>query len=293
MVVRDQGFQLGTLEFGNDSNMGVVVESFTPSSATPRNPSVEAPRSDARWFGRSHKTPATWTWSLFINRTDEKGALETLGLLEDAWDVEQTRLAPGEVVALQYRVGGRTRRVYGRPVRCEPILDVRRLQGYIAVEATFDRADALHYDEIGRSISIIGFASTTGGIVAPIITPITTLRVSTPREGQAIVEGSAPTWAVVEFHATNGATNPRVRFGGVEIKLDGSIAPGEVVTVDPRPWARTVLNANGASRAGLLRGSPMEDMKLPVGVQQVLFDAVDPTGTAKTKVRWRPASRSL
>lgn len=294
--VRDKSFELGGLEFGDDHRHEVVVTKFTPGSPSNRSQTVENPRADSRWFGRDRKTPGTWGFSMFVNRADEVEALDTLAALKEVWDAEDVRLTPGVVMPLRYTLAGRTRRVYGRPVRCEEVVDVRMWQGFLGVEADFELADTLHYADEETSTTLNIVPATTGGLVAPLVEPLRTL--SSPevsRQGQIVVGGNTATWAKVLISGASGATGLRVVVDETwSVGISGTVGHDETITFDGHPWARTILSSNGGSASG--RAHPatrLERMRLAPGPHEIRFEGTDPTGTASATVVWRDASRSL
>lgn len=295
-MAADQGFELQGFEFGNDSTMDVVVEKFEPGSAGLREQQADDPRGDSRWFGREFKTPPTWSWSLFINRDTEANALATLATLQAAWDASTVRTTPGQVVPLTYRLAGRTRRVYGRPGRCAEVYDARLQQGYIAVEADFRRADLLHYDEFAQSVTLSLVPATAGGLVSPLVSPLTSLASpAVPKTGNITVGGTAPTWATVTFTGADGATDLAVIVDETwQVGLSGPIAYDEQITVDAHPWARTAISSISGNAAGRLSGDTLlSKMQLTPGAHTLRVVGTDPTGTATVTVAWREASRSL
>lgn len=286
----DQGFELDGVLFGQSGD--ILVESFTPGGADKRTQDADAPMGNYRLFGRDFKTPPTWSWSLSTNRADEAGAFESLEAVADVWDREADE-EPSGVTALRYRVNGRTRRIYGRPGRfLASSLDVRRLQGYIPIDCDFRAADTRHYEDVESAVVLSMEPSHVGGLVSPLMSPLVSLDASDSQAGQVVIGGTMPTPLVIEI--TGQATRPWVEVDGLfRLDLDGTIADGDTVTLDARPWKLSATTAAGASVAGILLGKRVSELVLPPGSYQIRYGATASTGGSSATVRWRPAFKTL
>jgi len=287
---QDQGFEMLGQTFGLSGN--VLVEDFQPGADSWRTQDADDPQGDARMFGRDLRSAGPWTWSLGVNREDERDALDTLSALGSAWRNTTGTYRPGDVVTLRYNVGGRVRRVYGRPRNFAPTLDVRRRAGYIAVDADFVRVDPLHYNDVENSAVVTQQPASLGGLVTPLRSPLTTLRNEVDRAGQIDVGGTAPTWARVIFKGD--VINPRLRVAGWEVGFTETIALNRTVEVDPRPWVRAVKRDGALAPAGRITSKTrMHLMLLPPGRHQIVFTGQSQTGNATATVCWRDASHTL
>lgn len=289
---KDQGFELNGVLFGEAGS--VLVESFSPGSDEWRTQDAAQVMGDARYFGRDFKSASTWTWNLGTNMRDEAGAMAVLEAVEAAWDREEVRSEPGAVCALRYRINGRTRRVYGRPRNCVPILDVRRFSGYIPITADFTRSDPLHYDDEEQSVALTMVAGSTGGLMSPLISPLTSVNDESKlgRDGQITVGGNSPTSVVIEIDGQ--VTRPYVKVEGLwTVTLETSIAGGDTVTLDGKPWVLSATRKNGGSVAGAIRGVRLSQLVLPPGEHQLTFGGQSSAGGARATVRWRAASKTL
>lgn len=284
-------FELGGLVFG--PGCPVEVEEFVPGSTSTRDQDVDDAFADVRHFGRDQKTPATWTWELGVNQRSEADALDTLADLESVWDAEDVRDTVGAVVPLRYRVAGRTRRVYGRPRRFTPGTEGLS-QGYLPVTATFDRVDGLHYDDVEQSVPLTMGATPSGAYTAPFRTP---LRASGggERVNELTVGGTAATWATVTFQTTAFVVNPWVEIAGWRIELTTALPYDQPITVDPRPWVRSVYRRDGTHLGRYLTArSRLARMRLPAGrTHAARIGCASSTGAFTATVRWRNASKTL
>ena len=289
--VPDDGFELGGIVFGRSGEL--IVESFDPGTRGIRSQDVDASFSDATWFGRDMRSPATWAWELSTNARDQERAFALLESLEAVWDDDDLRLTPNAVVPLRYNISGRTRVVYGRPREFSAQIDIRRHSGYIPITASFKRVDTLHYADVESSATVDILPSTAGGLIVPFTVPFSTVRPEIPREGQIVVGGTTSTWARVRIVAPLGIVNPKVSVGGWQIGAVGAYGPGSVIELDARPWARSaLLNGNGGGLR-LTSATNLSTMKLAPGPHQIRFSGKDLSGTATVTVTWRDASKTL
>ena len=114
-------FDLGGYTFGGDDDAVMVTPGgFDPGVTGWRTQDAENPVRDSVLFGRDRLTPGTWGFSLQTNRLDADGSLAALEAMGGRWRGEAVRTTPGAVMALRYRLGSATRRVYGRPRRWAP-----------------------------------------------------------------------------------------------------------------------------------------------------------------------------
>jgi hypothetical protein len=87
-------------------------------------------------------------------------------------------------------------------------------------------------------------------------------------------------------------TNPSVTITGLwTLALAATIAAGDVVTIDTRPWARTVLR-NGSATASLAgsltrTSARLSGASIPPGTYECVLRGTDGTGTASASVTWR------
>lgn len=290
MPARDYGFTLEGVDFGIGED--ITVESFDPGAAEWRVQDAENPVRDGLMFGVDYLGAPTWAFNLSTDGTDAASALEMLAPLAAVWRGGTVRTRPGEVSALIYKVAGRLRRVYGRPRRWAAPPTNRILSGYIPIVADFATVDALHYNEAEQSSVVDIVPGSTGGFTTPLIAPIST-HAGGQREGFIDVEGDMPTWPVIRIDGP--ISTPFVAISGKwEVRLNMTIPEDDFVEIDARPWAMSVLRSGVSNAAGFLAPtSRMNEMKLPVGQQEIVFGGVDSTGTARCTITWRPAWNTL
>ncbi|MFJ3793559.1 hypothetical protein [Kitasatospora sp. NPDC090091] len=220
------------------------------------------------------------------------------------WDAAAIRRRMGAVATLRTMQGGRIRRTYGRPRHIAPANSRFTRQGSTSMVATFVGTDTLWFDDLEESTTPTAAPAPIRGLKAPL-TAALSQRVPAPPQppGAMAVAGTVPTWPVITIFGPG--RNPALTFLGpgrtpwgdlaqrMTVGLDLILGDGEWVTIDPRPWARTVLRNGTASVAGALtRSSPrMQDMVLPPGLQHVRYSVTDDTGTSRATVAWRPAHR--
>ncbi|MBM6622675.1 hypothetical protein JTF08_13750 [Micrococcaceae bacterium RIT802] len=284
-------FRLGNTEFGGESGH-IIVSGFDPGPPELITNDNQRPQRDGIMVGRDYLGEQNWAFDLVTNRNNLTEAIQTAAELAAAWRSPSVRRAPNVVVPLSYEMDGRWRRVYGRPGRFAGIKgDVLAVQGGGRITADFRVTDPLFYDEAEASVVLTIVPATTGGLVAPLVAPLTSARSSAPRAGFVENVGDAETPLKVVFHGP--VADPWVRAAaGWEIGLTGSLAYDVSVTVDP--LAGTVTRSDGAPVAGMLtRATRLSRSLLPVGQSELTFGGSDITGTATATLSWRNAYQSI
>ena len=135
--------------------------------------------------------------------------------------------------------------------------------------------------------------TSTGGVVLPVAPPHT-LGTGQTMDTGIVVDGTLPAWVAIEIHGP--ITNPIVKLaGGWEVRLLRTILAGQYVTLDARPWSRSVLTDAGGSLAGYLNRqyARLADLQLQPGAASLTLAGSDPTGTAYMILRWSPAHASM
>ncbi|WP_435060379.1 hypothetical protein [Streptomyces sp. bgisy060] len=260
---------------------------------------VQMPRQDGIRLGLDYRGSATLTFEIGVDSVDEAdtrlgrhgAVLERVSTLAQAWDAEAVRSRTAAPAVLSTTQGGRARRFYGRPRRFAPAASRLTRQGYTPVVATFVSVDGIAYDDTEQVGRVDLMPAPHRGLVGPLTTPLTMAGTASSRTpGAMVVGGNRPTWPVITIWGP--ISQPVVDvIGRWTLGLNLSLGPGEYVTIDPRPWARTVLRNGGASVAGALyRGAPlMPQMRLAPGPLTVVLRGNDDTGTAHMTVAWRNA----
>lgn len=293
--LEDYRFELDGYQFG--LGCPVASESFDPGVSEWRTQRADQPREGGRIFGKDVPSAATWAWSLFTDGVDDTTALALRSQFKKIWRADSVRSRVGAVVGLKYTLGNRTRMVYGRPGRFAAPLDNKMLGGRIDITADFECVDDMTYGVEWKSSGIFGLLGESGvGLEAPLEAPLTQVGVTTSLQTTINVGGEEPTWAVIKFYGpSNGSAHNvvlTVDSGAWEARLVGPLVSGEIATLDPRPWVRTVLREDGGSYAGQMP-SKMWLMKLTPGEHTLVLTAQDASGTVRCAVSWQEASSSL
>src|SRR5699024_968450 len=130
----------------------------------------------------------------------------------------------------------------------------------------------------------------TGGIIFPLVFPMTTTITGGIRAGFVSNEGTAPAPIAVTFYGP--VSNPRVYGDGWEIGVTGNLAYDQSVTVDA--LSLSVTNEAGAFVGGrLTRATRLKDAALAPGQSEVKYTGGDATGTSRAVVSWRHAHWSI
>lgn len=247
------------------------------------------PFSGATRMGRDVQTGSTFTWALHVNETTEIDALDALDAIADAWSPEG--LASSDVMVLRYKIGGRTRRVYGRPRRFAQAPDNRILGGMIPVTADFKRVDPLFYDDSPESISLGVAYTSAGGFIFPVTFPVMTLPGGF-HPGEAFVSGRRRTWPIIRLDGP--LVNPQIQTNDWTLALNLTMNEGHYIEIDTRPWKRTITLDGTSSIPGALSAQTrLRDLFLTPGHQSFGFRAISDTGTGSCTISWYPAYASL
>lgn len=242
-------------------------------------------------FGRDVKTADQWSWACHADQEDDVDALAATGAMSAAWSGPLEGWEPGVVTTLRYRLGGRVRRIYGRPRRFNAALSNLMISGNIPINADFKRVDALYYDdELQSSGQITWAADGAGGFVLPTTLPIQTIPDGTS-QGSILVGGDAATPAIMEINGP--ITRPTLAVGGWTATIDDTLSASDQVIIDARPWHMSITK-NGQPIPGRLgRRQRMSAMVLRPGEHQVTLRGSGSGGGATGAVSWRNAWTSL
>jgi hypothetical protein len=290
--------------FGTDETGYLTLTRPVITSGDYRVGDVERPQEDGVAFGRDYIGPKTYTFEMGVLTDRANGLaypaaqggahranLDALNELEGRWRARKWRNSASFIAMLRSCEGGRTVRCYGRPRRWDEAAGALTQQGFTPVVAEFALVDHHWYDDIEQIAQIRGVIAKSGGVIAPIVAPITTTLASSPGSTVLNVEGPIPTWAVIEFNGP--VSDPSITIDDdLTIGITGSIATGQKITIDPRPWSRSVLRDPGAvGVAGMVSAaSPiMRNMRLQAGRHTATYNGRDQTGTSYARIRWRPA----
>lgn len=101
--------------------------------------------------------------------------------------------------------------------------------------------------------------------------------------------GDAPSWPVITFHGPVAQPSIELVGTGRRLSLDTTLAYDRSITIDTRPWARTILRDDGASFAGVARGASLSEFQLPVGQTVLAYRGTDLSGQSRCVIEWRNA----
>lgn len=279
------------LLFGIGQEVSVDDGGFLPGDDDWEEEDESNPRRGGTSFGRDLLSGPTWGWNLHVNREDKSGALESLGRFKTAWRALHIRDTPGSILAIRYQMDRRVRRIYGRPRRFSAPPTNQILNGYVPITVDFRCVDSFTYDDEEQVLPLALSAGSSGGFTFPTTFPTTTEPVGL-KQGSAVVGGDAPTYPVIRIDGP--VINPSLETSAWILTLDTSIADGDYVEIDLRPWALTAL-LNGESSVGgfLGRRTYLSEMKLEPGVHQFTYRGGDSSGSSTCAVRWRNAWNSI
>lgn len=277
------------LTFGDQTTL--LVAGFEPGPADIRAGDVDRSQRDGVIAGRDFLGKRTWGLSVCTDVMDLWGALDAERPLASRWMDAKYRLNPLATYPLSYEMAGRWRRVYGRPDRYSGInADKFAEVGTGKIDCDFRVLDPLYYDDVETRLTLTIVPASTGGLKAPLVGPLSTVRSSAPRAGLVSNTGDQPTPLTAVFRGP--VVDPWVRAAaGWEIALKGTIPYDQAITVDAR--AGTVLRGSTPVAGMLTRKSRLSTARLPVGSSELTFGGSDLTGTASVELRWRNAYSSI
>jgi hypothetical protein len=216
-------------------------------------------------------------------------ALDAYDALSAIWNDPVIRLASGryQVLRFNYRGSLVTRRLYGRGRAITPVYG-QVVSGAVPWTAQFQALDNNVYSDATLSVSLQ--ATPVRAPVAPSRPPTVLPPAYYAATGMLTVGGTVPTWPVVAMHGP--AVNPVLSFPGtpVSIGYTGTIASGQTLTIDTRPWARTFM-LGSASAAGGMSGSPMIALQLWPGTTTATYTLA--SGASLCTISWNNAVQAL
>lgn len=284
------------LEFGTLRTGYPLTSQVDIGAPTERLNDDDHPNADGIVFGVDSVGGRTLTFEVAVPKVGSYRAwVPNLAAQRDfaaAWAARSVRRVAGAVCELYNDDRGVL--VYGRPRGFKPKLDKAR-QGWSELVCNFATTDDLFYGALEQAIELSVVPASVGGLLPPLVAPLASA-VTTQRQQVVSNGGTEDTWPVVEFHGPSNS--PQVRmldaFGGVawQLKVAGVLAYDEVLTVDTRPWVRRA-SVNGRPAYGSVTGSQLNDCRIPPGLSEVIYEAIDVTGTSSVTIKWRDAYGSL
>lgn len=269
---------------------------FTDTELTVED--ADRARQDGRTFGQDFRRGCTITFQLALtgagvnNAAAEQDCRRMLREQQLAWRGDGVRMTAGAMATLTTMQDGVELTTHGRPRRWAPN-PAGLHAGEATAVATFDTMDDVWYSPAQQQRVDIVPPTSTQGVTLPVAPPHT-LGAGQEAAGGITVAGVLPAWVSAEIHGP--IANPVVKVaGGWEWRLQRTILAGTYVTLDARPWVRSVLTDAGGSLAGYLdrRYARLADGMLQPGAAAVTLAGADPTGTAYMILRWTPAHASM
>jgi hypothetical protein len=294
--LKDHQFELLTdadddsgVPFGIGLAVSCNADGFDPGSADWLVQDQDDPFTGATRMGRDVRKGPTWTWALHVNRFSEEDALESLADLAEAWQHDD--YSGGQVGAIRYKVGGRVRRVYGRPRRFAAPPNNAILSGMIPVTADFKLVDPNYYADSPESITVGTTYTSLGGFTFPVTFPVET-KPGGYTTGSAFVSGRRKTWPIIRVNGP--VVNPEVIASNWTLKMTANIGEGHYIEIDTRPWKRTVtVDGTSFVPGALSPQTRLRDLFLEPGPQSFGMRGISGTGTGNAIISWYPAYPSL
>lgn len=284
------GYQFGGHVAGQTLVMIEDIDFGTPDMVTTDR---QLPRSDGIRMGRDYRGGRTIVFDMHVFGDTGAGGFAILDDLTQVWLGENVRTKPGAVQTLRIKAGDTTRRVYGRGRRFA-VKSLRTAStGWAPVTADFKTIDQYFYDDQEKSNTVSVVPTPGGGLLAPLVAPLTTLAVSYA-PGEIMVEGTRPAWPVFVIRGPINLPTIEV-VGEYHISLGIGVAYDELCIVDSRPWTRGVRMQNGTSVAGALtpQTPPLSKVQLSPGIHEIILSGLDETGTSALTVAWRDVYSSF
>lgn len=287
-----------TLAYGSESvSVGLVDNEATFLAPPDLGDTVievadaSRPRADGVAFGVDFRGGRTVTLEMGIVRPSEADVVAAVERLAGLWRADEIRRTPGAVATFTARQGGRERLIYGRPRRFSPGLNFIG-EGMATVVADFAAADDCFYSTTLSSMSVVLVPPPSGGLIGPLGSPLATTE-SSDRSMGITVGGRLPAWPVMEIRGP--ITNPVIEVVGLwRMEFRTTLADGETLVVDTRPWARTVKKGNASLPGVVSRASTrLGDAAIPPGSYEVALRGVSESGSASALISWRDSFPTL
>lgn len=241
------------------------------------------------FMGQDLLRPGEFVFSLVTDGYTMDEAKAAADRLASVWHKGGTR-KPGSLSTLRYRYGNRTRVVYGRGRDFIHQFDQWSLSGASPIAASFKMVVPFYFDDGERAVDVGYTPPVTGGLVAPLMAPLTSAGTGASGVGGFISEvgGTAPTPVVIELHGpTRYAT---VSGDGWSVEYDKPIAFDQVVTIDCRfGYAVAYDNFGRICNGNLSWKTNLLNARLTPGPETITYRGYDLTGTSRARVRWSPA----
>ena len=118
------------------------------------------------------------------------------------------------------------------------------------------------------------------------------LAATSVRAGVFSVGGDCDTPVMIDF--VGPLTNGKVTIGSFfEVGFVGTLAAGQSITVDARPWSMGVYRSGGGSVVLSRTTRLSRALVSPGSGYEAVLSGTDQSGTSKARVRWRNAYTTL
>lgn len=243
------------------------------------------------------------SWEILCETNGGGDSFDAAGAFLRAWRGDGVRrVSQGVQVIRMKRPGRETVRVYGRTRRATPVRSRNTGVGLVPIVADAMSVADAYYSDTRASVTVGILPGEGGGFVWPadgVEFPLSTVG-ATEQQSTIHHEGDVDTWPIITIRAgQNGSLDrPSVALldnadGSTlwQIALNLTLLAGQSVTLDYRPWVRTVIRENGASLPGARArvSTPADLCVIPPGVWPVSLSGTDATGTASVTVEWEDA----
>ncbi|MEW2402124.1 hypothetical protein [Streptomyces sp. NPDC046862] len=290
----DLQHQLGTVLIG--AGTLVTIRTIEGLGQPPlRTADVEPPGEDGLWLAADYYSGRTLRIDAAIKKAgDFTGVLDQLAALQADADTAAVRGQGGTTMNLRLKFPGRPTRVVRGRLRKLDADVTQGIHGYIPLDVEFQGQDHLYYADTPDTTSMPLGSLTEGGMTFPLLFPfdIAGEASAIARPGYLQVTGTAATWPVLRVNGP--CANPTINHvtSGRSITVQTTLAAGEWVEIDTRPGWRTVLRENGGG-APLAPTSRIDQFQLTPGLNEIRWNATDPTLTSTLAVTWWPAYKAL
>ncbi|MBC7630327.1 hypothetical protein [Aeromicrobium sp.] len=249
-------------------------------------------RTDGVSFGSDFRGGHTIAFELGVRGNGEADVRANVAAVARAWRADTIRSTPGAVAELRSNYAGRELVSYGRPRRFEPNQTSAK-SGLSTVVADFACVDDVFYGATVNDVYINFVPSASGGLIAPLASPLSTTE-SSDRSIGLTVDSDLPVWPVVTIFGP--ITNPIVEVVGLfRFELNHSLNHDETIVIDTRSWKRTViLNGIGSIPGHFFRTSTrLSKASIPPGSYELALRGLDVTGTSHARLSWQSAHPSI
>lgn len=256
---------------------------------------------DGTSFGRDDFEGMSLVFDILVETPGGGPAWAAAQALTTVWRGDGARRTPNaqQVVRVK-REGAPTRRAYGRTRNCTPVRSHNTGVGLVPVAADMVAADDRWYadEPVATTLSVV--PATTGGLVTEegggLTGPLSTAAAGA-QPGVVSNPGDVDTWPVITFTGPVSSPSVELVVGGALrwiVELSATIPDGQSITVDTRPWVRSVLRNDGApmGTTRTTRSSPLDTVVIPPGQSAIVFRGTSPSGTGSAGVEYRPAFSS-